>query len=277
MKGEMSALASSAGKETWSHPEDLCWREVGARILDDSLPGMTVLRQHGDTRRGKVVKIEWVGHAPIVAKVWARRDIGGLIRVLSRTSKGCREFRGLQIIRECCPQAPRPILLHRHLHRTLGIVELVTMDHLETCLPASSWLKRLAATDPSAADAFEDAIIDITGRMIDLCIVDPDHKIINFAVDDHGTPFRIDLELCRRVRWPRLQPRLLATMLGSLLSTHVIHTPEWPGRSDRFARRVLERVRPAPSLLRYTQQSVDRDLARFLAKKPGRTGLVLVK
>lgn len=107
---------------------------------------------------------------------------------------------------------------------------------------------------------FEQQVIDITARMIELAIFDTDHGIGNFHVTADGRVCRLDLDDARQAWAPALATRLYARMVGRLVATYAFTVQPDITRANDFNHRLSQRLRFAPRVQRKAQAYIRRQL-----------------
>lgn len=180
----------------------------------------------------------------LILKLWSRPDWRGAARRLLRVTSCEHEYRSLARLERAGVSVPHPYGVARLRPAIAGFTELLAMEDLGQPPSANEHVRRLIAeAREGEVRAFEDAVIEMTGRILAAGIVDVDHGFVNIVVRD-GAPMRLDVELARYVGWPRAVPSLYGRMLGHLLALHAFAVQPHTGRTADFAARLRERLDP---------------------------------
>ena len=107
---------------------------------------------------------------------------------------------------------------------------------------------------------FEQQVIDLTARMIELAVFDTDHGIVNFHVTADGRAYRLDLDDARQAVVPALATRLYARMVGRLVATYAFTVQPDIARANDFNQRLSQRLHFAPRVHRKAQAYIRRQL-----------------
>jgi len=146
---------------------------------------------------------------------------------------------------------PRPLGFCSVVPDIAGYTDVLFMEDLGECESATEHLKRLIRAGQEAqALTFENVLIDITEQILKAGMLDLDHGMNNIVVTSSGRPVKLDVELARRVIWPRLFPAMYGRMLGRLIGLHAFAVQPDVGRTKRFAERLCERLKPPPGVLK---------------------------
>lgn len=187
----------------------------------------------------------------IIVKMWSRPDFNGSLRRWFRTAACNHEWRNLVRMSNLGIAVPRPLGVARISPDIAGYTDALFMEDLGACVSASEHLKRLVQDGQEArAVDFEDAQIEMTVKMLNAGLLDVDHGLHNIVVPPSGKPVKLDVELGRRVIWPRLFPVMYGDMLGRMIGMHAFAVQPDSERTTRFAARLCAKLRPPASALR---------------------------
>jgi hypothetical protein len=200
------------------------------------------------SRRENRIVIRWPlleSGDSIVVKMWSRPDLNGSVRRLLGVAACNHEWRNLVRMNEFGMAVPRPLGFSRVVPDIAGYTDVLFMEDLGECELATEYLKRLIrAGGDQQASSFEDVQIDMASQMLAAGMLDVDHGVHNIVVQPSGRPVKLDVELGRRVFWPKLFPKMYGTMLGRMIAMHAFAVQPDEGRMTRFAQRLFERLRP---------------------------------
>ena len=186
----------------------------------------------------------------IIIKMWSRPDLNGSLRRLLGIAACNHEWRNLVRMSNFGIAVPRPLGFFRIVPSIAGYTDALFMEDLGQCESATEHLKRLIqAGQEQQALSFENVQIEMTAQMLEAGMLDADHGMHNIVVQPSGCPVKLDVELGRRVIWPRLFPAMYGTMLGRVIGMHAFAVQPNVGRSTRFAKRLAERLTPPPRVL----------------------------
>ena len=108
--------------------------------------------------------------------------------------------------------------------------------------------------------SFEDRVIELTQGMLHAGVIDTDHGLINTVVPSSGQPVRLDFEIARCVRFPRLHTTGLGLMLGRLITTFTFAVQPDTVWAAEFAKRATEALHVPRRVLRVAKRFIDRTL-----------------
>lgn len=225
------------------------------------------------SKRGDRIVIRRQGAAAgdsTIIKMWSRPQLRGELRRRLRIAPGDREWRNLVRLSAFGVAVPSPLGISRVVPSIAGYTDALIMEDLGDCETATEHLKRLiGAGDEHRALSFEDAVIEITWRLLEAGMLDEDHGMLNIVVQPSGRPVRLDLEITRRMFWPRLFPSMYGRMLGRLIGLHAFAVQPGVGRTTRFAERLRGRLKPPPAVL----ERAARHAREMMAQQLGKTGI----
>jgi tRNA A-37 threonylcarbamoyl transferase component Bud32 len=199
----------------------------------------------------------------LIVKLWARPSWRGKLRRASGTSPSQREWAAICRLHAAGLPVPQPIARVTLSRVAGGYTEAQLTGDLGELTPVMAYAKALRASARNdELDALEDEIIEVTALMIQAGVLDTDHSVVNLMVTSARRLVRIDFEIARVVRFPRLHSALLGGMIGRLVASYVFtHQPD-VDLARRFAERLLDRTRPGIGAIRHARLSVGRALAR---------------
>lgn len=217
--------------------------------LRESFSDANVINQHKDRI---VIRWRWTeASGSIIIKMWSRPDLIGRVRRLLRVASYNYESRNLERMRNIGIVVPRPLGCSRIVPSVAGYTDVLFMEDLGVCEPATEYLKQLIqAGEEQQVLAFEDLQIEMAAKMVEGGMLDVDHGMHNIVVQPSGRPVRLDAELGRRVVWPKLFPAMYGRMLGRMLAMHAFAVQPDVFRTMRFADRLRKRLKPPVGVLR---------------------------
>ncbi len=187
----------------------------------------------------------------IIIKMWSRPDVNGWLRRMLRIAACNYEWRNLVRMSGLGIAVPRPMGISQVMPSIVGYTDALFMEDLGVCESATEYLKRLIRMGHAQQlSIFEDAQIDMTAKMLDGGMLDVDHGLHNIVVQTTGRPVKLDVELGRRVIWPRLFPAMYGDMLGRMIGMHAFAVQPDVGRTTRFAERLCARLKPPAGTLK---------------------------
>lgn len=204
------------------------------------------------SRRGNRVVVRWQESATgksIVVKMWSRPDLKGALRRWLRIAPCDREYRNLVRLRRLGVAVPRALGVARLAPSIAGYTDALFTEDLGECETATERLKQLLRTgEERQALLLEDDVIDITRQLLEAGMLDEDHGMLNIVIPSSGKAVRLDLEIARRVFWPRLFPSSYGRMLGRLIGLHAFAVQPDVQRTNRFAHRLRASLQPSAAI-----------------------------
>ena len=186
----------------------------------------------------------------VVVKLWKRRGIRSALRNFSRTGNRHREWKALKFLSTQGMNVPRPLDHFRLQHVGSPFTEALVMQDMGNCVRAVNFLKCLFHEDRVQERLdFEAEVIEMTQQLI--CgygFLDTDHHLNNIVVQPNGRLARLDLELARRVKYPRAFPKTYRQMIESLVHSYVIACEANMEPVRDFNERLLDRLQLSSSL-----------------------------
>jgi hypothetical protein len=194
------------------------------------------------------VVIRW--HRPderdsIIIKMWSRPDVMGKVRRMLRLASSDIECRSLLRAGGLGVPVPHTFGSCPVLPTIAGYTDALFLEDLGECELSTDHLKNLIHSGrEQEALHLEDAMIDMAEIFLRAGMLDVDHGFANTLLRPSGQPVRLDLELARRVFWPRLFPGMFGQMLGRMIGMHAFAVQPDTHRTERFAQRLLARIQP---------------------------------
>jgi len=185
-----------------------------------------------------------------VIKAWKIRNLKERLKSVLHVSNGRREWRMHRMVYQAGIQTPAP-LWHRRLTVAGGqSYELMALEDLGETERGLPYLKRMIKSgDNGAATVFEEAVIDITAKLLDFCIIDVDNQINNFLVNSSGHIARIDFECARKRKSGMFRRLEYVTMLERLIRSHLHATYPESGRTNHFILQLTKKLHISPPTL----------------------------
>ncbi len=231
------------------------WRRIAEDTSAGSIAG-ELLREKMNRQTWRVRVDEQLS---VIAKLWRRPGIRGAVSRLARVNTSYREWRALKLLSGSGLPSPRPLGYFRLRSPAARHDEAILSEDLGECRNATAHVKHLlAANDFDAIARFEAELVSITKRMIEIRLIDTDHRIPNFVVTPVGRLVRLDFELAARVTCLKLSAQRYGIMLGRLVGTYVFAVQPDVVHAVSFAQCLAERLSPPRRVLRHARNEVRR-------------------
>lgn len=195
-------------------------------------------------RPTKVISRIAIAHdRTIILKLWPRAQLRHLPKQLLRRTHPYREWRANTYLAQHAIRVPEVyafVALPRGMSRRFGhamCMEDLGARYGNADRHCKNLLRSGALEELAAA---ENAILDLTRRMLRAKAIDVDHRMANVYVSDDRQLVKIDLESVRPSWNPVRHPEEVALMFGHLMSSFAYAFPTDKERVNRFAARVLE-------------------------------------
>ena len=187
-------------------------------------------------RRGGLLRLPLGPTGTVVVKLWRVGTRKERIKLAVRLSNGWREWRMHQFVHRGGVQVPAPLGFCRLTVANGDQWEVMAIEDLGATERGLPYLKKLISAGMEADIAiFEEGLIAITTQIARLGVVDSDHQLNNFLVDDTGRLLRIDFECARRPWRGNLPAGDYAEMIARLLASHVYAVQPDVRRTERLA------------------------------------------
>ena len=231
------------------------WRSV-AEEVSAGVREATLLHEKSNRQTWRV----WVdGQLSVIVKFWRRPGIRGTVSRLARVNTSYREWRALRLLSGSGLPSPGPLGYFRLRSPAARHDEALLSEDLGECRSAMAHVKHLLAEERfDDLACFENELVSITKRMIEIRLIDTDHRISNFVVTRMGQVLRLDFEHAARVPSLRLSRRRYGIMLGGLVGTYVFAVQPCIERAASFADLLAEGLSPPPGVLDCARLEVDR-------------------
>lgn len=211
--------------------------------------------------RGGVLRLPLEEGGSVIVKVWRIRNLKERIKSVAHLSNGWREWCLHRFIFKAGIQVPEPLAFHRLSVPYKGRYEIMAIEDLGEIEQGLPRLKKLLlAKDGSRVSSFEENLIDITATFIKLNIVDIDHQLNNFVVDQSNRLMRLDFECARRHRLGIIRKSTYIEMISRLLASHIYAVQPDVTRSELFAERLYKRLGLDHQFRAKVQTSVNKKL-----------------
>jgi len=231
-----------------------------ASAIERSWTKADVLRSKREDMTLRRVRPE--GFPSVIVRIWRHRSAADWLRRAAGVGDGRREWRAMRAMAQAGAHVAEPLLLTTLELPDEGRRRALIVQDLGECQRAADRLNEaLAADDLETVERIEDAVIESTLRMLSAGFTDDDHTLRNFGVTPCGRIVRLDLEFARRgIPWAPRASRI-GRMLGELIVSHAFATQDIAiERTERFAKRLAEAVKPGSAALRRAKIEIDRRL-----------------
>ncbi len=193
--------------------------------------------------RGGLVRLPLETGDLIIVKMWRIRNLKERIKSVAYFSNGWQEWRMHRLIHRAGVPVPLPLGFYRLALPKGELYEAMAIEDLGETERGLPYLKKLiAAKEESEIKAFEERLIDITFEIVGMGVVDIDHSLNNFLVDTNGRLLRIDFECAQRYWSDMMSREKFAEMIARLLVNHVFAVQPEVSRTERFVRRLYDRM-----------------------------------
>lgn len=231
------------------------WR----RIAEHTSAGHISAELLREKANRQVFRVPICPHSSVIVKFWKRPGIRGTLSRTARINTSYREWRALNLMHERRVPSPRPLAYFRLRNARCRHDEALVLEDLGECQNAITYVKLLLAEDRfDALACLESEFVSISKRMIEIRLIDTDHRVTNFVVTPGGRIVRLDLEHAARVPSLRLSSRRYGIMLGGLVGTYVFAVQPCIERAASFANLLAEELSPPPGVLDCARLEVDR-------------------
>ncbi len=207
------------------------------RHLETGKGGEEELLHQRDRDRGGLARLRTDSGDQIIVKIWHTRGFKARLKRALKLSNGWREWRVHSSVFAAGVPTPRPLGYCR-FDSSAGRFEAMGIEDLGSTTRALFHLKNLIAEGAEdQVTRLEETLIQFTGKMVNMGLVDVDHQLNNFLIDSQGATYRVDFE-CARPRPASRGTRLFAEMLARLIASHVYAVQPDTRRTVEFARRL---------------------------------------
>lgn len=241
-----------------------CTGELQHEILQDKRPDSVVVRlKPGDAET-------------VIAKFWNRRGLRGVLRRLTRTDPVSKEVGALRRFSRSRVRVPKVLGHWQVSDRSLPYTGALFLEDLGECILAMEHVKTLIRDGKEdELHDFEEQLIDITRNVLAAGIVDMDHTLINMVVNSSLELYRLDYEVGKKVLFRGLASGAYGHMLGRMLASYTYAVQPDAARTNRFAKRLVDALRPPASVLKHATAYVDRAMDEQHATMGIRTEVTL--
>ncbi len=211
--------------------------------------------------RGGLYRLPLESGGTVVVKVWLIRNLKERVKYVARISNGLNEWNIHRLVYNAGIATSKPIAFYRMPMRNGTSCEVLVVEDLGETVSSLSWLKQLISRgDESKVVSFEDKLIEITARFIDLHILDIDHQLNNFVVDAHSRLMRVDFECARKHLFSLKFKKDCVKMIARFLTGHVHAVQPDVDRSARFAERLYAKVHIGHRMKAMVNENVNANL-----------------
>lgn len=191
-------------------------------------------------QRGGLYRLAREDGTTVVAKVWQIHNVRERFKSTVRISNGWREWCMQRIAYTSGIATPQPFAFFRFSTMSGDRVEALLMEDIGEVVSSMQVLKLLISNNNALEVAsFEDRLISITTRFIDLKFIDIDHQLNNLVVDKKGRILRLDFECTKRRIFGFMKQNLLITMIARFITGHIHAVQPNVSRSVSFAERLF--------------------------------------
>ena len=230
-------------------------------FLDGRTPQNCQILKAQPDQRGGLLRVTLHNGGTIVAKVWRIRNLKDRFKSITHVSNGQREWGAHRLVYKAGIATPEPISFFHFSTKGGRKAEVMVVEDLGFTESSLFWLKQLITSgDEQEVESFEDKLIDITVRLVNLGLVDVDHQLNNLVVDKHGRLFRIDFECTKRCLLRFLCTRRLAKMTARFITGHIHAVQPDVDRSIRFTKRLYTKIHAVRGLKLKISKNVDKNL-----------------
>jgi hypothetical protein len=209
------------------------------------------------------MRVRLPGETSLIVKTRKVANLTERLKSLAGASNPHHEFRVHRLVAQAGLCVPRPLQFFSLYAHGCGYFEVIVMEDLGRTTNGLVFLKQLISRGAvDAAERFESHVIEQTRLIIQAKIVDIDHQLRNFVIDQNERVHRIDLECARHWRMGRMPVAQCGAMLGRLVCSHVFACHPDITQSVRFADKIAEALAPPPVVLQHANEQIKMALRR---------------
>lgn len=210
--------------------------------------GISLVHQRAGGRGG-ILRVSIGGNRTVIVKTWKLSRHRDRVKRLVWMSNTRREWRVHRYLHACGVRVPEAFA-YRAGHGAQGPYECILVEDLGPVTNALAYLKAcLRRGDEAEIRRLEDEVIENTARMVHSRVMDIDNKLNNFGITASGELYRLDLECARRWRVRRPPTAVYGKMLGYLVGSHAFACQPDLARTEAFAGRLAEALKPPQAVL----------------------------
>lgn len=214
--------------------------EIKAYLEGESVPDTCKQIHKRSNNRGELLRVSVNDERTVIVKLWYMNDTKKKIKSVLGVSNSAREWRMHRYI--FLNEIPVAEPLHYlKLHLSNGDRwECMIFEDLGPTRSGLSYLKTLIALkDEEGIEIFEKSLIGITEKMLMAGIIDIDHQLNNFLVNDKNELFRNDFECAKHSSsYGRRVSNDCPEMLARLIASHVYAVQPDVKRTENFVEKL---------------------------------------
>jgi hypothetical protein len=232
------------------------------RFFEGERGGIESLHTRGKNR-GCLLRLPQEMSCGAVIKVWKIRNLKERLKSILQLSNGRREWRMHRFIYKSGIEVPAPLAFQRLTMSNGDLFELMAIEDLGETWCGLPYLKNLLeAGDVAGIANFENRLVQITAAFVKVHVLDVDHQLNNFVLDERGRLMRIDFECARRRPLCINAKRDVAEMLARLIASHIYAVQPEVNRSVAFAEQLFIKLGISPRVRRMVSTSVNEKLEK---------------
>ena len=138
------------------------------------------------------------------------------------------------------------------------------MEFVKTGINATQHIKDLLGKkNYDEVLSFSDEIMSLTSLLLDVGLVDPDHRLINLMVNETGEPVKIDLEIASIMSKYRFYENKIGDMLGTLIYSYIFAVQPHMDFAQNFSDSIIQEVNPS----RYARKRAKKVIRHALSRQ----------
>lgn len=218
-------------------------------------------RRSGD--RGMLLRVTDMDGESVIVKAWALSSCVSRLRHAVFRGNGQREWSMHNAVADLGINVARPWFYTVIQTAKRTNYEVMAIQDLGKTTRALQYMKACrAAGHKSEIDNCGDQVITALSQMISGHLMDIDHQLNNFLVDQSGSIYRVDFECCRRIRSLRWQRSQYATVLDRLIRSHVYALHPEADYTGQFIRQLIRHLTPPSDVLNLARKRIEARLTR---------------
>jgi hypothetical protein len=218
--------------------------------------------------RGGLLRLGLLNGTTVAVKVWYVRDLREWFKATINLSNGQREWRMHRLIFQAGINVPEPLGFYSLITKKGLRFQTMVIEDIGETIKSMIYLKQLiSANDELLVLEFEEKLIESTAQLLKLHILDIDHQMNNFVIDQKGCLMRIDFECARRYPFRYMPQKQYIKMLARFITGYIYTVQPDVGRSIRFAERLYEVLGVSRKEKILIQKAVTGNLSSQLATK----------
>lgn len=243
--------------------------DIGSRALGSIVENQSRLIQSRNEKSVYCI-YDQEGENQLILKIWRYHDLKHRFKDMLKIGNPYSEFRGLRLLNHASIPCPKIYFFGKSITNSTICTYYQITEFIDSEEDAMQYVKRLLHKNLSEElEGLSREILVLTQSMLDIHLIDTDHRMTNLMVNKQGQPMKIDLELSNTPSRFRKSDKQVGMMIATLVYSYALAVQPNVNLAQKFSDRAFNSL----NLTAGAKLTATTRIRRALLKQFQKTGI----